>query len=63
MSRMNPNVGKDGIAVDSGGTIYVSAANTAGIGTVFEFSSSETVTASDVVTVLYSNALAGIAVH
>jgi hypothetical protein len=63
--RMYASNGPNGLAVDTAGTIYVSAGTSSGPGTIFEFpiSTSDTAAASNTVAVLYGSSLAGIAVH
>jgi hypothetical protein len=62
--RMYANDGENGVAVDSAGTIYVSAGTASGQGTIFEFPSSASDTAaSNTVAVLYGSTVARIAVH
>jgi len=63
--RMSAINGQGGVAVDTTGTIYVSASTVSGSGTIFEFpsSASDTAAASNIVTSLYGSSLGGIAVH
>jgi hypothetical protein len=63
--RMLATNGQGGVAVDTAGTIYVSASTVSGSGTIFEFpsSASDIATASNTVTSLYGSSLGGIAVH